>query len=104
MCTAVIVVSLPFLKSLIVKSQSPATTSRSNTGYVQAGSNRLELSGGDTYTSNVQAGRAEDEMELTFLDRKGSPTPTGTTDETRTQDGKDNVTVRTDWTVTRDVV
>ncbi|KNG52236.1 hypothetical protein DDE82_006191 [Stemphylium lycopersici] len=72
MCTAVIVVSLPFLKSLIIKSQSPATTGRSNSGYVQAGSNRLALSAGDTYTSNIQAGRAEDEMELTFLDRKNT--------------------------------
>lgn len=64
----------------------------------------MALSAGDTYTSNIQAGRAEDEMELTFLDRKVSPTPTGTTDETRTQGGKDNVTVRTDWTVTRNML
>ncbi len=46
----------------------------------------------------------EEEMELTFLDRKASLTPTRTTDETKTQDGKDNVIVTTNVTVTRDVL
>ena len=52
----------------------------------------------------MRGGPSEDELELTFQDRKGSPTPTGTTDEGRTQDGKDNVIVTTNFTVTRDIL
>lgn len=37
-------------------------------------------------------------------DRKASPAPTGATDETRVQDGKDGVIVTTNFTVTRDVL
>lgn len=58
----------------------------------------------ETYTSHVRGGPSEDELELTFQDRKGSPTPTGNTDEGRTQDGKDNVIVTTNFTVTRDML
>jgi len=48
----------------------------------------------------------DEEMELTFLDRKPSPSPTATTAETGagTQDAKDSVMVRTDVTVTREGV
>ncbi|USP74694.1 hypothetical protein yc1106_01968 [Curvularia clavata] len=103
MCTAVIVVSLPFFKSLIMRS-SPSNTNRSNTGYISGPSHRIDPSGLETYTSHVRGGPSEDELELTFQDRKGSPTPTGTTDEGRTQDGKDNVIVTTNVTVTRDML
>ena len=105
MCTAVIVVSLPFFKTLIIRSSTPTTTSRSNTGYISGPSNRIHVSGGDdTYSSHVRGGPSDDEVELTFQDRKGSPTPTGITDEGRTQDGKDNVIVTTNVTVTRDML
>jgi hypothetical protein len=105
MCTAVIVVSLPSLKSLIVRATPVNTSNRSNTGYLQAGSGKTPGSSRPTYTSHIQGGTIDDEeMELTFLDRKPSPTPTGTTDETGVQSGKDNVIVTTDFTVTRDVV
>ena len=48
----------------------------------------------------------DEEMELTFLDRKPSPSPTITAAETGagTQDTKDSVMVRTDVTVAREVV
>ena len=106
MCTAVIVVSLPLLKSLIARATPANTANRSNTGYLKTGSGKPVSSGrGGTYTSHIQGGTVDDEeMELTFPDRKASPTPTGTTDETRTQDGKDNVIVTTNVTVTRDVL
>ncbi|CAG5137584.1 uncharacterized protein ALTATR162_LOCUS159 [Alternaria atra] len=106
MCTAVIVVSLPSLKSFIARTTPAHTANRSNTGYIQTGSGKpVSSSRGGTYTSHIQDGTVDhEEMELTFLDRRASPTPTGTTDETRTQDGKDNVMVTTNVTVTRDVL
>jgi hypothetical protein len=106
MCTAVVVVSLPSLKSLIVRTAPTNTSNRSNTGYLQPGSGKPVSSSRDgTYTAHIQGGTVdEEEMELTLLDRKASLTPTGTTDETKTQDGKDNVIVTTNVTVTRDVL
>jgi hypothetical protein len=106
MSTAVIVVSLPSLKSLIVRKTPTNTENRSNTGYLQTGSGKpVGGSRGGTYTSHIQGGTVdEEEIELTFLGRKNSPTPTGATDETRNQDGKDNVIVTTNVTVTRDVI
>jgi hypothetical protein len=46
----------------------------------------------------------DEEMELTFLDRRPSPSPTTTTAETGagTHDAKDFVMVRTDVTVIRE--
>jgi hypothetical protein len=106
MCTAVIVVSLPSLKPIIVRTAPTNTANRSNTGYLQPGPGKPVSSSRDgTYTAHIQGGTVdEEEMELTFLDRKASLTPTGTTDETKTQDGKDNVIVTTNVTVTRDVL
>jgi hypothetical protein len=106
MCTAVVVVSLPSLKSLIVQTTPTNTANRSNTGYLQPGSGKpVSSSRGGTYTARIQGGTVdEEEMELTFLNRKASLTPTGTTDETKTQDGKDNVIVTTNVTVTMDVL
>ncbi|KAG9191744.1 hypothetical protein G6011_10478 [Alternaria panax] len=104
MCTATIVVSLPSLKALIVKPAPNNTYDRSNSGYLQAGSSKTIGSKSNRHSSHVQGGTLDDdEMELTFLDRKASPAPTGATDETRVQDGKDAVIVTTDFTVTRDV-
>ncbi|CAG5179634.1 uncharacterized protein ALTATR162_LOCUS9384 [Alternaria atra] len=106
MCTAVVVVSLPSLKPLIVRTTPMHTANRSNTGYLQPGSGKpVSSSRGGTYTARIQGGTVdEEEMELTFLDREASLTPTGTTDETKTQDGKDNVIVTTNVAVTRDVL
>jgi hypothetical protein len=105
MCTAIIVVSLPSLKSLIARATPQNTSNRSNTGYLQAGSGKTPGSSRPTYTSHIQGGTIDDEeMELTFLDRKASPTPTGATDETGAQSGKDNVVVTTNIMVTRDVL
>ena len=103
MCTAIIVVSLPSLKSLIVKPTPANTSNRSNSGYVQAASVKTIGSRGNKYSAHAQGGTMDDEVELTFLERKASPTPTGTTDEIRVKDGKDSVMVTTDFTVTRDL-
>ena len=46
----------------------------------------------------------DDEIELVFLGRKPSPSPTGTRGGTETQDSKDAVTVTTNVTVTREVI
>jgi hypothetical protein len=68
MCTAVIVVSLPSLKSLIVRPSPNNTNDRSNSGYLQAGSGKTIGSRGNGHSSHVRAGALEDdEMELTFL-------------------------------------
>ncbi|EOA83731.1 hypothetical protein ACJQWK_00752 [Exserohilum turcicum] len=106
MCTAVIVVSLPFFKTLIMRSTPPNSTNRSNSGYVKGSSNQANAHGGSGFTSRTRGGPMDDEVELTLQDRerKGSLTPTGATDEARTPDGKDHVTLATDWTVTRDIV
>jgi hypothetical protein len=106
MCVAIIVVSLPSLKSFIVRTTPTNTVNRSNSGYLQPGSGIIGgNSRGPTYTSHIEGGTVDDEeMELTFLDRKASPTPTGTTDEGTVQSGKDNVMVTTNFTVTRDLL
>ncbi|KAI4906997.1 hypothetical protein J4E90_009891 [Alternaria incomplexa] len=99
----IIVVSLPSLKALIIKPTPATSSNRSNSGYLQAGSGKTIGSKGinfNGHSSNIQGGTMDDEMELTFLDRKASPTPTGTTDGSRLQDGKDNVMVTTDFEVT----
>jgi hypothetical protein len=46
----------------------------------------------------------DDEMELVFLDRKPSPSPTGRTSGTETQDAKDAVMVTRDVATTREVL
>jgi hypothetical protein len=106
MCTAVVVVSLPSLKSLIIRTTPTNTANRSNTGYLNPGSGKPVISSrSGTYTARIEGGTVdEEELELTFLERKASLTPTGTTDETKTQDGKDTVIVTTDVTVTRDLL
>jgi hypothetical protein len=84
MCTAVIVVSLPSLKSLIVKTTPNNTYDRSNSGYLQAGSSKT-IGGkgkGHGHSSHVQGGTLDDdEMELTFLVRN---VPVRTACETHT--------------------
>ena len=104
MCTAIIVVSLPFLKSLIIRPNSPNTTGRSNTGYVHASSHKTDGSIGNSSKARAQHDTMDDEMELTFLDRKPSPAPSAATDETRGRDKRGQVLVRTEVTVTRDIL
>ncbi|KAF2877700.1 hypothetical protein BDV95DRAFT_155473 [Massariosphaeria phaeospora] len=104
LCTATIVVSLPALKTLIVRSTPTNTSNRSTNGYMQTSSGKAISRAGGTSRSYAHGGNREDEMELTFLDRKPSLSPTGTTTGTGTQDAKDGVIVTTDVTVTRDVI
>ncbi|KAF2131274.1 hypothetical protein P153DRAFT_383387 [Dothidotthia symphoricarpi CBS 119687] len=101
MCTAIIVVCLPTFKVLIVRASPGNTSNRSNTGYVHAGSSKPFSNLGGTTRSHVQAGRVDDEMELVYLERKASPSSTGTIAEIATEEGKDSVMVTTDITVTR---
>lgn len=70
MCTAVIVVSLPSLKALIIRPTPNNTYDRSNSGYLQAGDGKTIGSKGNGHSSRVQGGTLDDdEMELTFLVR-----------------------------------
>lgn len=46
----------------------------------------------------------EDEVELVFLDRKSSPSPSRTPVESGAPDAKDAVVVTTNVTITRDVL
>jgi hypothetical protein len=108
MCTANIVVSLPALKALIVRSSPTNTSYRSTDGYMNAGSSK-PLSGHNhgISRSHVQGGRiSDDELELVFQgSRKPSPSPSRTTSTTTApQDVKDNVMVTTDWSVTTHAV
>ncbi|KAF2657343.1 hypothetical protein K491DRAFT_595229, partial [Lophiostoma macrostomum CBS 122681] len=102
MCTAVIVASLPGLKNLIFKSAKPANTSyeRNNHGYMQTGPYQPSLK--ESYNGQTARGNMDDEVELVFLDRKGSPLSTGT--RTGAKDAQDGVTVTTDVKVTRDML
>jgi len=101
MCTSTIVVSLPFLKSLIIRPNSPNTSDRSTSGYIQASSRKTDASRLG-HKARALGGTMDDEVELTILDRKPSPS-LADTDEMR-RDGKDHVIVRTDVTVTRDIL
>ncbi|KAF1932635.1 uncharacterized protein M421DRAFT_97919 [Didymella exigua CBS 183.55] len=92
MCTATIVVSLPALKALVVRtSPNDSSYPRSTDGYQQhPGSKPLGNQG--VSRSHVQGGRiSDDELELVF---QGSQT-----DSTRQDDRKDNVMVTTEWNV-----
>lgn len=103
MCTATIVVSLPTLKSLIIR-RSPNNSSypRSTDGYLHHNASAKPLSNHGTSRSHVQGGRiSDDELELVFQgSRKPSPSPSRTTSSTEPQDAKDNVIVTTEWNVT----
>jgi hypothetical protein len=103
MSTAIIVVSLPSLKFLIIRSTPTNTSNRSTNGYKQTSSGKPGTYRVKTARSHFQDGRMDDEAELTFLDRKPSPSPTGTTTGTETQDAKDSVMVTTDVTITREL-
>jgi hypothetical protein len=99
MSTAIIVVSLPSLKPLIMRSTPNNTSNRSATGYMHAGSGKPKSG----TTSHIRGGQKieDDEMELTFLDREPSITPTN---DSRGQEGKGGVVVTTNVTVTREGV
>ncbi|PQE24367.1 hypothetical protein CJF31_00002637 [Rutstroemia sp. NJR-2017a BVV2] len=104
MSTGIIVVSLPYLKSLIMRRSGRDSAVRNATKY-PTNSNHLSGNKGEV-RSHIQGGKADDEVELVFLDRKTSPCPTGDTGhseyETRgeeCQDGKDGVIVTTNVSV-----
>ena len=104
MSTAVIVVSLPSLKTLIFRSTPTSTSNRSTSGYMQTGSGKPISHGGGTSRSQIEGGKMDDEMELVFLDRKSSLSLTGRTGGTEAQDVKDAVMVTTNVTIMRGVL
>lgn len=102
-CTGIIVVSLPGLKSLVVRSASPQTTKHRNTnGYMQTFSGQ-QYSSRAFASSRVRSEGAgmDDEMELFPYDHKSSLTPTRATTETGSTGAKDAVIVTTDVVITR---
>jgi hypothetical protein len=116
MCIATIVVSLPTLKVLILRSMPTTTSSRSNNGYMNSDSkNHLETIGSrgrrkslsrlDTYRSHVEAGPVDDEIELVLQDsRKSSMSSTRKIDTLGVQDDREGVRVTTNVTIVRDVL
>jgi hypothetical protein len=102
MSTAVIVVSLPGLKSLLVRSRSPGNTSdRSNNGYVQASSRQPSSNRALTSRAVAHEGPLEDELELISYGHSPSLATVGTSDDTTKPDIKDAVMVTKNFTVTR---
>jgi hypothetical protein len=102
---ALIVVCLPALKPLIVRSSPTNTSNRSNGGYIQPGSSKaLEHNTGGISRAHIRAGSMDDEMELTILGRDRSPSPPGTIARTGSQDAKDTVMITTHVAVTREAV
>ncbi|KZM18279.1 uncharacterized protein EKO05_0005127 [Ascochyta rabiei] len=101
MCTANIVVSLPALKALVVRSSPHNTSYRSTDGYMNAGSAK-PLSNNGASRSHVHGGRiSDDELELVFQgSQKPSTSAFRTTISTAQQDIKDNVIITKDWSVT----
>lgn len=116
MCAATIVVSLPTLKVLILRSTPITTSGRSNNGYINSDSNnhvatigsrghRKSLGHLDTYRSHVEAGPIDDEIELVPQDsRKSSMSPTRMPGTLGIHDDKVGVRVTTNVTIVRDVL
>src|SRR5690242_630461 len=107
MCTAVVVVSLPALKPLLIR-HSPNNSSyrRSTSGYMQhPGSGKPlsnPLSNHGTSRSQIQGGRiSDDELELVFqgarIDKRSQLSTTSSTDPPTS---KDNVLVTKEYDVT----
>ncbi|KAF5655220.1 hypothetical protein FHETE_11217 [Fusarium heterosporum] len=102
-CTAVIVVSLPGLKSLFVKSKSPGNTSdRSNSRHKRT--SLRQPSGHRSFTSRarVQEERHDDELELIPYGQNSALAIAQTPSEKRELDTDRAVVITTDFTVTRD--
>lgn len=102
MCTGIVVVSLPYFKCLIWR-ESGSDSSTGSTNKNAPNSSDKPVSGKGGISSNIRGGKADDEVELVFLDRQPSACPTGDTGgsgfRTRTEDGKDAVIITTDVSV-----
>jgi hypothetical protein len=95
MCTAVIVVSLPTLKPLIMRITPVNTSNRSTSGYVNPGPRRsLSHPLKDRKTG-------DDEIELVLQESRKSSL---TTNATGAQEAKDGVRVTTNIAITREVI
>ena len=104
MCTATIVVSLPSLKSLIVRPSSTNASKRNIDGYVHTRSGKPISHRIGASRSHIQGGRMDDEVELVLQDRKPSPSPTRMPSGSGEQETKDAVVVTTDVIITREVI
>jgi hypothetical protein len=101
MCTAVIVVSLPGLKSLIVRATPQNTKERSSNGYQRTPSrqpygNRSFVSRGDP-----EPFRGDDEQELVTYNQHSHSFLNRSINETGPPSAKNAVMVTTNLTVTR---
>lgn len=100
MCTAVIVVSLPGLKSLIARKERQSTKERSSNGYIQTSSNHA--SGNRVFGSQAHAERLayDDEMELVAYSKHTGSTGMISKTDLEEETNKD-IVVTTNFTVTR---
>ncbi|KAH7260631.1 uncharacterized protein BKA55DRAFT_535667 [Fusarium redolens] len=104
MCTAVIVVSLPGLKSLFVQSKSPGNTSdRSTNGYIHTSSRQPSSNRSFASRARIDEEALGDELELISYGRNSALATTRTPNETRKPDIEGTVVVTTDFTVTREL-
>ncbi|KFA81161.1 hypothetical protein S40288_01046 [Stachybotrys chartarum IBT 40288] len=99
MCTAVIVVSLPGLKSLIVRKERQSTKERSSNGYIPTSSNHL--SGNRVFGSQAHAERLayDDEMELVAYNNHADLS--GMMSKADLEEITKDIVVTTNFTITR---
>ncbi|KAH7401166.1 hypothetical protein DE146DRAFT_718391 [Phaeosphaeria sp. MPI-PUGE-AT-0046c] len=115
-CIATIIVSLPTLKVLVLRSAFTSTSTRSDNGNRNSGSKKhIETIGSrsrkqslnhlDTYQSHVEAGPSDDKIEL-FVQklRKSSTSLSHTVGTSHVYDEKEGVRVTTNVTIVRDVL
>ncbi|EXK24948.1 hypothetical protein FOMG_18354 [Fusarium oxysporum f. sp. melonis 26406] len=104
MCTAVIVVSLPGLKSLFVQSRSPGNTSdRSTNGYIHTSSRQPSSNRPFAPRNRIDEEALDDELELISYGQNSALATTRTPSETRKPDIEGTVVATTDFTVTREL-
>jgi hypothetical protein len=103
-CTAIVVVSLPSLKALIVRSD-PATSYSRSKGYVHTSSSRLNSKRGGASRVRVEDRDIDDEIGLVLQGRPGSVRTQETTPvEGNLKKEVDGGVVGTNETITRDMV
>jgi hypothetical protein len=105
-CTAIVVVCLPSLKVLIVRSDATNSYGRSKNGYGNSGSSKLNSKKAASSRVRIEDQDIDDEIGLVLQNRPGSAhTEETTPTEVKSKREKDNgVVVGTNETITRDMI
>lgn len=99
MCTAVIVVSLPGLKSLITRKDMPSTKERSSNGYIQTSSNHVSKN--RAFGSQAHAERLAYDDEVELVTHNKHINSSGIPCEANQEETNKGVVVTTNFMVTR---